>query len=273
MFERGFFARRAARFSALLALALATSLVAGAAAQAAPPANDDFAAAVSLGTAATGSIAGTDLDSTFETGETPPLSSTGNVWYAWTAPSTGFVAFRTTNPNLANELWDTVLAAQTGSDVTALTTVAKNDDYLGGSFSSRIVFSATQGTTYYISVGAFPADPASGTQGEFGLEWGDPDFYDKDAPVIQVQKPTALKHGFRLNFATSDTTGGIVGGNWVTTECKVDGGAFAPCTSPLVASQLTGGQHSWTIRATDGAGNVTLRSGTARAHGSPDTTV
>lgn len=274
MFERSSFARRATRLAALCALALLTSLVAGAAAQAAPPANDDFASAVSLGTAASGSIAGTDVDATFEAGESSALSSfetSGDVWYSWTAPSSGFVAFRTTNPNPANESWDTVLAAQTGSDVTALTTVKQNDDY-GSSYSSRIVFSATAGTTYYISVGAFKVDPVSASQGEFGLEWGDPQFYDEDNPVIQLGTKTSLKHGFRLTFATGDNTGNIVGADWVTTECKVDGGPFQPCTSPWVVSGVAGGTHTWTIRATDKAGNVGSLSGTARAKGSSQTT-
>ena len=65
MFKQSSMARRAARFAALLALALLTSLVSGAAAQAAPPGNDGFAAAVPLGAAATGSITGTDVDATF----------------------------------------------------------------------------------------------------------------------------------------------------------------------------------------------------------------
>jgi hypothetical protein len=271
MFEASFIARRIALFAALFVVAVLTSLVAGAAAQAAPPANDAFANAVSI-TGGSGSATGTDVDATFEAGESSALSSfgtSGDVWYSWTAPSTGFVAFRTANPDPANQNWDTVLAAQTGSDVTALTTAHQNDDYQG--LRSRIVFSATAGTTYYISVGAFP-DPVLATQGEFGLEWGDPDLYDEDNPVIQLGTKTSLKHGFRLTFATSDNTGNIVGGDWVTTECKVDGGPFGPCTSPLLVTGLTGGKHTWTIRATDKAGNVGTLSGTARAQGSSQTT-
>jgi hypothetical protein len=138
--------------------------------------------------------------------------------------------------------------------------------------ASRILFSATAGTTYHISVGAYPTDPVSQSQGEFGLEWGDPDLYDQDNPVIQLASKTALKHGFRLTFATGDKTGNIVGPGWVTTECKVDGGPFGPCTSPWTASGLTGGTHTWTIRATDNAGNVGTLSGTAKAKGSSRTT-
>ena len=210
----------------------------------------------------------------FEAGESSALSSfgtSGDVWFSWTAPSSGFVAFRTTNPNPADEDWDTVLAAQTGSDVTALTTVTRTDDD-GDGYASRIVFSATAGTTYHISVGAYTVDPVSASQGEFGLEWGDPNLFDEDNPVVQVGTKTSLKHGFRLTFATGDNTGNIVGVDWVTTECKVDGGPFEPCTSPWTVSGLAGGKHNWTIRATDHAGNVGSLSGTVRAKGSSQST-
>lgn len=274
MFDGIFVAGQARRLAALFALALLTCLVTVAAAQAAPPANDGFADAVSLGTAATGSVSGSDVDATFDTGESSALSSfgtSGDVWFSWTAPTSGPVAFRTTNPDPANENWDTVLAAHAGSDVTALEPVEFGDDY-AGSFASRIVFSATAGTTYHIGVGAFGADPVSVTQGEFGLEWGDPNLYDQDNPVVKLGAKTSLRHGFRLTFGTVDTTGNIVGAGWVTTECKVDGGPFGPCTSPWTVTGLAGGTHSWTIRATDHAGNVGSLSGTAKAKGSSRST-
>ncbi len=39
-------------------------------------------------------------------------------------------------------------------------------------------------------------------------------------------------------------------------ECSVDGGPFAPCSSPFTTGDLPVGKHTLTVRAVDGAGNA-----------------
>lgn len=58
--------------------------------------------------------------------------------------------------------------------------------------------------------------------------------------------------GGTFKFTATDTGGtGIA-----TIECKIDAGAFAPCTSPFNYTGLGLGPHTFTVRATDNAGNV-----------------
>jgi hypothetical protein len=265
-------ARNGARLAAIVSLIVVAGLVTAAAATAAPPANDDLADAVVL-SGASGSSSGTDVEATFETDEQSGLTETefgtqtsGDVWFSWTAPSTGFVAFRTTNPG-DNVNLDTVLAAHTGNDITALTTVVVDDDD-GEGFMSRIVFNATAGTTYAIGVGAFLTDPVSFTQGPFGLDWGASSLYDQDVPELTVESVTRLKRAFDVTFSSQDDTADIVGSSWLTVECQIDAGSFETCSSPWHPS-VPGGQHTFTIRVTDGAGNIATASGTVKVKGSP----
>ena len=41
-----------------------------------------------------------------------------------------------------------------------------------------------------------------------------------------------------------------------TFTCSIDGGPFVPCTSPFTTPRLSGGQHTFAVRATDAAGNT-----------------
>ena len=133
---------------------------------AAPP-NDAFAAAQVL-TGVTGDTPGTLRYATPEPGEPAHAGNTAvhSVWYRWTAPATDTYSFYTcgSNPGL-----DTVMAAYTGTALTALAPVADNDDGCGQFLpflTSRIDVSATAGTTYRIAVDGF-----DGAAGDLTLTW------------------------------------------------------------------------------------------------------
>ena len=98
------------------------------------PANDDFASPAVI-TGATGKHFANSARSTGEPGE-PYHGSIPDrsVWYSWTAPETGSAVFNTRESN-----FDTVLAAYTGTAITALTQLASNDQF-NGTDQSKITF-------------------------------------------------------------------------------------------------------------------------------------
>lgn len=147
-------ARRAFALGAVAAALLVASV------QAAPPANDDFAAAQTISGPA-GSIVGTNVDATQEEGEPDhvPQSAGRSVWYRWTAPAAGRVVFDTCD----GPSTDTALAVYVGSSVAALRRVVRNDDSCED--RSLVTFAAVAGRSYSIAVDGFQSG------GPFTLSW------------------------------------------------------------------------------------------------------
>jgi subtilisin family serine protease len=136
------------------------------------PANDDFAAArtVSVSSTALTLASGTNVNATIQTGE-PLASRAASVWWKFTAPVAGSFTIDTIGSALPNGgSFDTVLGVYTGSAVNALTQVAFNDDAVGS--ASRVTFTATQGTTYYVAVAGY----SSAHQGNIRMTFTPPGF-------------------------------------------------------------------------------------------------
>ena len=58
-----------------------------------------------------------------------------------------------------------------------------------------------------------------------------------------------------FGFSASDSGSGLA-----KTECRLDGGQLAPCSSPATYSSLADGDHAFSVIATDNAGNVNVAS-------------
>jgi hypothetical protein len=76
------------------------------------------------------------------------------------------------------------------------------------------------------------------------------------APEIQ-SGPAALSASTSATFQFTDAEAGA------SFECRVDGAAFASCTSPTSYATLGEGPHSFEVRARDGAGNTSPATGYA----------
>lgn len=127
-----------------------------------PSWNDTFTNAIVL-SGQTGSITGSDRGATRQTGEPlhAGITNSHSIWYSWTATNTGLVTFDTILSG-----YDTLLGIYTGTSVSSLTLVTNDNNSAGNVGWSRVVFPASNGTTYQIAVAGGP-----GTNGIVKLNW------------------------------------------------------------------------------------------------------
>jgi hypothetical protein len=121
----------------------------------APPSNDDFANAQTVGPGIPINQAGTNVDADAEAGE-PSHSSfgpgaQGSVWYQWTPSASIEAKVEVCNSDVT--LPDPVVAVYTGTQIDDLTRIA--DSHFGFAAGCRLHFSASAGTTYKIAVDSF----------------------------------------------------------------------------------------------------------------------
>lgn len=132
------------------------------------PENDDFADRnVLIGPS--GTVSGSNVEATIESGEPFELRSTvwiRSVWWTWTAPTSGTYAFDTVGSG-----FDTVLGVYTGNALATLDVVGEVDDAPGLNLRSRVEFEAVSGTTYQVAVGSW----STTSSGAIVLNWGSVD--------------------------------------------------------------------------------------------------
>jgi hypothetical protein len=125
------------------------------------PANDNFESAINItltNNAAVVTVFNTNASK--ELGEPNHAGNIGghSVWWKWTAPSSGMVTLTT-----QGSVFDTTLGVYVGSGVSALTTIASNDDVQDGIIQySSVTFNATGGVPYYFAVDGFNANDGNG---------------------------------------------------------------------------------------------------------------
>ncbi len=204
------------------------------------PTNDAFAAAITI-SGLQGSTNGSTVRATGETSEPTHAGNTAtkSIWYKWTAPTNGSVVLDT-----IGSASDNALAAYTGSSVSGLTLVA-SDHGSAGIFASRIVFTATSGTTYSIAVDGFGT-----AQGNVTLNWLQP-----AVPVFTLHPQSqAVYQGNNVTF-----TANAVGRPDPTYQWRLNSANISAATnsSYSITGFQTNHAGSYTAVASNSSGSVT----------------
>lgn len=136
----------------------------------AQPANDLFNNAITI-KGATGTTNGNNVGATAEAGEPDHADNPGGpystIWYQWKATANSVLEFDTQGSVIDTEI---AVYTQTGTNtaaVTNLTLIAQNEDVgYPSNLTSKVTFTVTPGTTYYIAI-----DGYEGSQGATTLNW------------------------------------------------------------------------------------------------------
>lgn len=164
---------------------------------------DQFAGRETL-TETSGTLTGSNINATVETGEPQHAGKSGgsSVWISWIAPTNGIMTIRT-----SGSTFDTLLAAyyfRDGDDQTLdkLRDAASNDDDPGTEPASYIQFAAKAGRRYEIAV-----DGYHGASGAVALSWDFIDINTQPPIVVSVPGDRAVRLGdpvtLTVNFETS----------------------------------------------------------------------
>lgn len=171
------------------------------------------------------------------------------------------------------------------------TTIGQKPGAASASTSATFGFSSEAGATFECSIdsGAFSACTSPKTY--TGLSQGGHTFQvrAKDAAGNTDATPASYTWTVDTVAPSVSITGGPADGSTIasasasfpftaeagaSTECKLDGASYASCVSPKAYSGLTEGTHTFTVRATDAAGNSATASRTWTVNTVvPDTTI
>jgi hypothetical protein len=202
-------------------------------ASAAPPANDNFANAQVLATT-NGTVAGSNVDATIESGE--PVSNgseRASIWYRWTATFTG-----TAEMDTIGSAPDTTLTVYTGTALNDLVAVAYNNDINGlANRQSRVTPSVTSGLTYYIAV---RSDGSS--RGAITLNFGNIVRNDAFADAVVVSGSRGYVKGFNQEATAEPGETGPSQGNrsaWYTWTAPYTGTAVLETRGSTFDTLLT----------------------------------
>lgn len=165
--------------------------------------NDNLATAQIL-TGERGEVGLYNRGATKEPGEPAHADNLGgaSVWFRWTAPLSGLVAFDTEGAEI-----DTVIAVYAGDSIGTLgAALASNDDINADSeiYTSRLTINAVAGRTYSIAVDGYGEPGLPAEEGFILLTW---------QPIAVSSAPVPVNDSFALGSILAGRSGAVTGNN------------------------------------------------------------
>jgi hypothetical protein len=195
--------------------------------------------------------------------------------FAKTTADTSAPAVTLTQPAAASSTNDTTpafagVAGTASGDSTAVTVRVFAGAGTSGTLLQTLSATSGPGGSYSVSASSALADGTytaraeqSDSAGNTGLSTANTFTVDTAAPSVSITGgPSGATNSTSADFTFSSEAGAGF-------ECKLDNGAYAPCTSPKPYGGLAGGEHTFSVRAIDAAGNT---SGAATRTWTVDTT-
>jgi len=177
------------------------------------------------------------------------ISSTQN--FSWTIDTTPPTALITAKP-LALSNSSTGTFSFSGSDTGGGAIASYSCSIDSGAFgpcTSPSTYSSLGEGSHTFAIKA--VDTAGNVGTAVSYSWS----VDLTAPVVTISsKPTSLNNSASANFVFSATDSG--GGAVASYQCKLDGASYATCASPMNLAGLSEGTHTYSITASDTAGNT-----------------
>ncbi|PWU16955.1 MAG: hypothetical protein C5B49_09795 [Bdellovibrio sp.] len=165
-----------------------------------------------------------------------------------TTPSTNPYISNSTSLVLSGACTAGYLVTLSGVSASAVTTPAGSlNQTCNGSGTYSYIIAETTNQTYSLSL---TQTFNSVTSSAATLSWT----LDTVAPIASFSSTPAATN---LNNAASFSfTSNESGSEVITFKCKLDTGSYASCTSPVTYSSLTNASHTFSVIATDQAGNA-----------------
>lgn len=191
-----------------------------------PPVNNMFAQRMVLSGDA-GHATAHNLNAGKEPGEPLHAGNSGgkSIWWRWSPSVTGVAGFDT-----HGSAFNTLLAVYTGTDISALTPIAVNNDDGSSGSASGVSFTALAGTEYVIAVDGF-----NGASGGTSLNWSL--VRQSDLGVVMQQYPDSPFEGDQVTWTLTVSNNGPSIASGVVLTDQLPAGVFLVSASP-------GCQHS-----------------------------